>query len=372
MPLFNPYPKTRKEEFYDREKELEEFNKYINNSPLTLVLGLRRYGKTSLILTGLNENNKRYIFIDCRLLPQGMLSMADLTRLFEKAFNNFLRKYHNLRHRLLKLLENIKGIRVHDITIMINPSKTSFDSIVDLFSAINELDEDVILVIDEAQELRRVARYRIDSILAYTYDHLHNIRIVLSGSQIGLLYRFLRITDPQAPLYGRVYVELKLSPLSREQSQDFLEKGFTEQGLRVSKELVDYIVDRVDGVIGWLTYIGYELSLARCSSIKLVDKVLDKAALLVRQELENFLKLRLQARIRYLAILEAISVLGEASWKNIYTYLEAKVGRVPKPVFNELLRNLVDAGFVVKKEPGVYVIADPVLQYAIKNKLIAL
>ncbi len=90
----------------------------------------------------------------------------------------------------------------------------------------------------------------------------------------------------------------------------------------------------------------------------------------MRQELENFLKLRLQARTRYLTILEAISVLGEASWKNIYTYLEAKVGRVPKPVFNELLRNLVDAGFIIKKELGGYIIADPVLQYAIRNNLI--
>ncbi len=176
--------------------------------------------------------------------------MADLTRLFERAFNNFLRKYHNLRHKLLKMLENIKDIHIHDITITIKPSKAGFNSIVDMFSAINELDEEMILVIDEAQELRRVARYRIDSILAYAYDHLHNIKIVLSGSQIGLLYRFLRINDPQAPLHGRAYVELKLSPLSREQSQDFLEKGFTEQGLSVSKELIDYIVDRVNGVIG--------------------------------------------------------------------------------------------------------------------------
>ncbi len=372
MPLFDPHPKTRKTEFYDRERELEEFEKYINNSPLTLVLGLRRYGKTSLILTGLNESRKRYIFVDCRLLPQGMLSMADLTRLFEKAFNDFLMRYHGLRHKLLRLLRNIRGIRIHDITIMINPGKASFESIVDLFSAVNELEEETILVIDEAQELRRVARYRIDSVLAYTYDHLRNIKTVLSGSQIGLLYRFLRINDPRAPLYGRVYTELKLTTLSREQSEDFLEKGFAEQGLNVSKDLLDYIINRVDGVIGWLTYIGYELTLARNVSISLIDKTLSKAALLIRQELENFLELRLQAKKRYLTILEAISVLGEASWKDIYTYLEAKVGRVPRPVFNELLRNLVDAGFVVKKEPGKYLIADPILEYALKNKLISL
>ena len=372
MPLFDPQPKTSRKDFYNREKELELFRKYIEKSPLTLVLGLRRYGKTSLILTGLNESTKPYVFIDCRLLPQGMLSIADLLELFEKAFNDFIRRHHRIRYRLLKILEGIKGIRIHGITIMINPRKTSFNSIADILTAINDLGEEIILVIDEAQELRRLARYRMDSILAYAYDNLRNVKIILSGSQIGLLYRFLRINDPQAPLYGRAYAEIKLEPLSIEQSRDFLIKGFKEQGVEVSNDIVDYITDRVDGVIGWLTYMGYELSLKRRVSKELVDKILVKATLLAKEELENYLKPRIQARKRYITILEAVGTLGEASWKTIYTYLEAKLGRVPKPVFNELLRNLVDAGFLVKKNTGTYIVADPILEYAIRNRLISL
>ncbi len=372
MPLFDPQPKISRREFYDRERELEEFNNYVRKSPLTLVLGLRRYGKTSLILTGLNESNRKYIFLDCRLLPQGMLGIMDLIRLFEKAFNDFLKKHRGLRYKLLSVLKSIEGIRIHGISVVINPRKTSFDSIIDIFSAINELGEEIVLVVDEAQELRRTARYRMDYVLAYVYDHLRNVKMVLSGSQVGLLYRFLRINDPKAPLYGRAYMELKLGPLSREQSMDFLIRGFREQGLEIDDYLLNYIIDRVDGVIGWLTYIGYELSLTRDLSIRRVNEILGKASLLVREELENFLNLRMQARTRYLAILEAVSVLGEASWKDIYVYLEAKTGRVPKTVFNELLRNLVDAGFLLKKEPGRYVVADPILKYALKNKVIAL
>jgi len=318
MKLFDPRPKSHLNEFFDREEELNEFIRSVNTSPLTLVLGLRRYGKTSLILTGLNSIKAKYLYIDCRMLPSGMIGVSDFTQLLAMALNRFTRRYRSLRSALFRLLEGVSGVHVGAFGIAVNLRRFQPSNLMELFESLNELDERVILVIDEAQELRRMARYRADQLLAYIYDNFRNLRLVLSGSQIGLLHRLLRLDDSTAPLYGRAYAEIRLRRLSNELSREFLKKGFEEQGLSPPEDFMDYVVDSVDGVIGWLTYIGFKVSILKSFSREAVDEVLEEAFKIVLEELENFLSLRPMARRRYVEALRAIALLDEASWSNIY------------------------------------------------------
>lgn len=85
MSYFKIELKRRKEEFFNMENELNQFIRSLKDNKLIVVSGLRRYGKTSLILTGLNEAKADYIFIDCRLLPSGMISLRDFFSLLEGA-----------------------------------------------------------------------------------------------------------------------------------------------------------------------------------------------------------------------------------------------------------------------------------------------
>lgn len=364
MPMFDPRPKSSLKDFFNMENELKAFLKAIKISPLTIVLGLRRYGKTSLILTGLNTKGVKYVYVDCKSLPTGMISPSDFAELLVHAISDFSRKHRKLGYTLLRILRNIKGIRVGEFQVNINLRKFSSSSLIELLNGLEELGEEVVLVIDEAQELRRMVRYRADSILAYIYDNLRNVKTVVSGSEIGLLYKLLRIHDPEAPLYGRAYVEIRLKKLSREKSFEFLKLGFKEYGVKVPEETLRYIVDAVDGVIGWLAYIGFKMVSQGKYGREVVDEVLNEASKLALKELESFLHLRPLARERYLAILKAIAILEKASWTRIRNYAQAELGRIPKPSFNSLLRNLMDAGFVVK-ENSTYKISDPVLEKAI-------
>lgn len=60
--LFDPAPKIRREDFFDRE--IERVKSLL--SPITLVLGLRRTGKSSLIRISLEELGHPYIYVDLR------------------------------------------------------------------------------------------------------------------------------------------------------------------------------------------------------------------------------------------------------------------------------------------------------------------
>lgn len=274
------------------------------------------------------------------------------------------------REKIYRYLEKIEGITIAGIKLRIRPSKIRFQTLLSILEKINSIDEKIVMVIDEAQELRRIMRYRIDSLFAYIYDHLENIMLILTGSQIGLLYKLLRKGDPEAPLYGRAYSEIRLKPFGPELSMEFLCEGFREYGLNPPKWFIEKAIENLDGIVGWLTYLGFKTCEEGKFSEKLIERILEEAMAMSVEELEHFLSYRYQARRRYLAILKAASIL-EASWSELYRAAEARAGRIPKPTYNNMLASLIDAGFLVKTG-RTYEIPDPVLRRALRSSIIKL
>jgi len=346
---FDPEPKRRREDFFDMELEMEELRRGLRVSKLVAVLGLRRYGKTSLILTTLNELGLDYVFIDCRLLPSGMLSMSDILALFEKELSR--------KSWFRAVAESIEGIEVGPLGVRFRRRDINT-----LVSALERL-EGKILVLDEVQELRR-CRYRFDSLIAYLYDHV-DLRIIVSGSQIGMVHRFLRLEDPSAPLYGRPIHVVRLRPLDRERAREFLLKGFAQEGMEPPHDLIERALDMLDGVIGWLTYFGYSYTRL---GVRDLDRIIDMASRLALEELHHALQIYGIARPRYAAALKAVAILGEASWSEIMRFIESKLGKIPRNTLSNILKNLVDMS-ILTKTPSGYRIADPILAHAVRKYL---
>lgn len=62
--IFDPVPKESRKDFFDREEEIEKIKSL--SSPITLVLGLRRTGKSSVIRIALSELDLPYVYVDLR------------------------------------------------------------------------------------------------------------------------------------------------------------------------------------------------------------------------------------------------------------------------------------------------------------------
>ncbi|MDK2877237.1 MAG: uncharacterized protein PWQ22_1647 [Archaeoglobaceae archaeon] len=346
--FFDPEPKKRKEDFFNMEEELKRFEDALKSSKLILVTGLRRYGKTSLILTALNESNLDYIFLDCRLLPQKMISAKDVADLLEAELSK--------KPWSWKLLEGIESVSIGCFGVRFKKADRS--SIIKVLERL----EGKILVIDEAQELRR-SNLGMDSILAYIFDHL-KVRIVVSGSQVGMLYRFLRLNEPEAPLFGRPYVEIRLRKLEKEKAEEFLRRGFEMEGLKVEEDVIKKAAEKFDGVIGWLAYFGF--SYARGGES--IEEIFEKASKLAASEVEHALSLYGAARKRYEEVLKIIATLDSARWSDVKRGLEAKLGKIPNNTLSAILKNLVDLGFVEKLD-NEYRIADPILKNGVLRYL---
>ncbi len=362
--FFDINPKERKEDLYDRETELGEILKALElGERLLVIYGIRRIGKSSLVRVSLRESSMPYVLVDLRELyyNENMVTAAHLVRYLVKGFRERMKWYEKLGFDLEEALKRIKRIRVKEYEIEIEPAARI--SLTTLLSEINSWcsrhDMRFILVLDEAQYLR-FSNVRYDGLLAWAVDNLSHVTFILTGSEVGVLREFLRLEDPKAPLFGRYRREIYVGRFTRDESIDFLARGFRELGLEPDMSELEEVVGIFDGLVGWLTHYGYYRAVREFSHERAVAEVFEEGSKLI---LEEFEKVIAPSRRRYSTILKAIAHDID-SWSDIKAYTVAKTGYITDKRFTELLKNLVKYGYLTK-ENGKYRIADPVVRYAV-------
>ncbi len=342
--------------------------------PLIVVTGIRRLGKTSLILVALNELRYPYILIDVRGLPPNP-SYRDLYDRIANAFNRFFEEFKGVFESVKKYLERIKGIEFLGLSISLSWSKEKRVDLVQLFDSVDKWAKDrgvrIVLVIDEAQRISGKFAKMVSEVIAHLYDYGEATTVLVSGSEVGVLYRFLGVENPEHPLYGRHFSEVKLRRFNRSQSIDFLIKGFKQFNIDPPRDVIEYAVDRIDGVVGWLVEFGLRCLELGEVSMSVVNRVLKEASMLAIAEVQHLLATRpRESRARYFAVLEAIAH-GFNTWSDIERYVSQKLGStIPKSALHNILVNLIEMSVIEKIVEGRnvwYKIADPILEYGLKE-----
>jgi hypothetical protein len=303
----------------------EELKKAIEDrtTPLIAVYGLRRTGKTSLIRVVLNSMSKKFIWIDSRDIS----SRDD----FYRTLSNEIDKLKRFK---------IDKFTLKGVNLSLNFMKKGLDYL-------NK--HNFVLVLDEAQMLKRL---HLDNSVAFIYDNFPNIKIVISGSESGMLKTFLGKNNAKAPLYGRAVLELQTGRLNKESGFTYLKEGAKQAKINFTDEEILTALKELDGIIGWLTKYGwYRLKYPPKESLR---RTVKEGSTLAKEE---FIKFALKAEARYKKIMKSIK--GGARWEEIKKQTQIS----DKQLYSMLIR-LIDNGFIEKIE-GVYVIADPLLEAAI-------
>jgi AAA+ ATPase superfamily predicted ATPase len=332
--LFDPRPKASRRDLYDFEEELKTLSRYLGE-PLIVVSGLRRTGKTSLVLTALNESDKPYVFIDLR---EGFASWRELYSLISRSFSEFVERasrWGKVREVFLKLVSRLRGVSVLGFEVSVNWLPEKRPLLGELFDVLDEVGErtgeKVIVVFDEFQRSQGPVGASLHGAIAHSYDFHRNLSFVVTGSEMGVLYGILE--NPENPLYGRAYLEVRTRKLSREESLDFLNRGFEETGVKAGNE-VERAVEELDGIIGWLTYYGY----LKVSGRGDFDSVMNEAVELAKRELESFLARRVSRRYR--VVLKLLAE-GVTEWGRLKRAIENYEGvELSDRVLYEVLQGL--------------------------------
>ncbi len=328
--MFDPRPKSSRSELYDRAEELALLDEHIDK-PLIVVLGVRRIGKTSLVKSFLEPYNGLYV--DMR----GAATRADLYRRLSESLSEGIGK-------LRRLLESIRGVRIGEFGVEIKWKGADSVSFLGLLEELNRKGR-LVVAIDEIQEAKPPVSAELRTALAYAYDHLDNITIVLSGSALRLLRGFMGVEDPESPLYGRYFVEVDVRRFTREESLDFLRLGFRQEGVEPPSGVLEEAVDFFDGIPGWLVLFGR----AYVDGVRDVGAIKEQAVSMALDELG-----RLSAREK--AVLKAIAE-GARSWGQVRRYVEERLGEaIPKSTLTRIIEKLESLSIIKDYEflDGVY------------------
>ncbi len=339
--LFDERPKEKREELFDRERELEEIKKAVKR-PLVVLTGIRRIGKTSVLKVALKEIDRPSVIIDARGLGPNY-GRREFYSLLANALKPSL-------PRLEGLLKSVRGIKILGLEIEIGWKGRESLSLVELFDRLNE--GKMIIAVDEAQKLRGPFSIEIKNAMAHAYDYDRDLTFILTGSEVGLLHEFLGVEDESSPLYGRFIQEVVLERFTEEQSMDFLRRGFEEAGIRIEGGILEQAVKELDGIPGWLTFFGNSCLVGKPD----LKSIKEKAIGLALRELRNLLAGRPK---RYEYALKAIAK-GRRSWSEVKGYLEEKEGyTISSSVMHNILENLEKMSLVKD-----YTFLDPIYKAA--------
>ena len=351
--MFDPRPKERREELFDRGSELSALAGYVRGGPpLILCLGVRRIGKTSVVRTFLNESGLPHIYVDARALSAYGYTKQGLYTILSEALTRLRGKFADV----VEYLRRLRGVHVGPLGVELDWGERRL-SILSILERMDEYAEDrgtvLMVAIDEAQDLRFVKGLDFGKLLAYAYDNLRRLRFLLTGSEVGLLHDFLRFDEYDAPLYGRARAEVLVERFSRDESLEYLRAGFAEAGAAAAEEELEKAVEAFDGIPGWLALYGYK---AACMKERnALEAALEEA---VRTALGELRRLSSASEL-YVHVLRAVAA-GHDRWSTIKRAVEAWTGR---HIHDETLRRVLNkliAMSLLAREGEEYKFLDPV------------
>jgi uncharacterized protein len=300
------------------------------------LLGPRRIGKTSIAMCALSKTKvKKRIIIDAR-------EDSD----FARALTVSLSSQSRISRK---------------VTVGIGPASGSLDITRESSNAtsIGRLIDEagrMLILMDEAQWFRNPRK--VSNLLAHIYDyHYDNCTIVITGSEVGVMKSIIEPTS-KSPLYGRAMITMDIERWRQSESIGFLKAGCLQSKLKYKDEQLTSVVDRLDGIPGWLTLFGYNYSSAPKSADASLNKTLKEASRIVKDELENASKFS-GGWARQLSILKEIAK-GSQSFTEIGKNL-----RINNTALSHNLNMLVRLGYISRQSNGEYAIIDPMIfEYA--------
>lgn len=360
------------DEPFDREREIESLLTMIKRRQPVAVIGVRRIGKTSIILKALKEINNPKVYISAEEFVEGKgfdlkSFLSALSSLLLTSVINYLEPHRRislavkikgkeLLERLRELVGYVKikfniNLAELDVLFLNKGLKEGVPQILDLPQRVaEELGiENVVVAIDEFQYLRLASQNfpGLFNLLRSKWQFHSKVSYVISGSSVGLLEKmFSSKVEPFFQFFFPIYVK----NFDEDVSLAFLKKGFEDEGKLFEEEALRLATKELDGIPAWLNYFG--LKCLECEKVTLhcARKVLEGMYFndpIIRSiVMGEYNKLGKNARevLRFLAKKGDLRGIG-----------------LSKSSLSEGIKSLLDYGYIVRKERGVYSIVDPIV-----------
>ncbi|WP_461864824.1 AAA family ATPase [Thermococcus sp.] len=321
----------------------------VEDGDFAAVLGPRRVGKTSVINVFLNRYGSKYKYLYYDLafgMGREAISYTELTPVLTNISEEDLEYSATLNLGLVKMDIRPRGIAEFQ------------NAFLNLMRHINSEGKKAVVIFDEAQVLPRFAPLNMLGMLQTISDGFENVTVILSGSMPGLLERIINPTGDR-PFFARYVERINISRWDVGESVEYLKKGLPDS----PEEELREAAKELSNVPGFLAYYGKLRTKGRTHE-EALSMTVNYAVKLWKEDLRNFIRIyRSPAYIiglRTIAKGPSYGVTTEEVVTEITSTLKISERRA-----KEVLKNLVDGGFLVKPRRGVYQIPERPLRKAV-------
>jgi len=255
-------------EYYLARPNLEAFvSQCLINRIHVVLIGPRRFGKTSFLLNLLKQLNKSshsYVFIDIFNITSHKDFLHQILRALKSreswldSFKSKLKSIKNIRPRISTQLDPYLGTPSFDLTVdsFSSSEKDTKEMIQDVFSSLSKLEDGFIFAIDEFQKITEIDDGGwLEATLRTHMQQLRNTSFIFTGSRKSVIYDMLN--NPSRPLY--MFCQPIEFPSFGDEFTDWVLKRFMSVGIKCGREAIQYLRERVQETPNYVQMICFHL-----------------------------------------------------------------------------------------------------------------
>lgn len=361
--------------FADREEELDELTREMNNMGKIFLISPRRYGKTCLLfnlMESLNRLGFATAYIDLNAYPD-LRSLSAATTLTTS------RALESNTDKLLKLFSSLQKIRPKASVSLDGTVEVGVETVVgekDALSAMLEgmnhaetlakrKKKKLITIIDEFSDITKYDGQTLERVLRSEIQKQDNIGYIFSGSEHSVMLSMVKDKTRAFYKMGRI---MELGPINRDAYLKFIFKWFKKGTYVVDEKAIGEIFELGKDVPFNIQRICHNVwELARENRKVTSDLIQKSLHIIARQDSPHYELLWHSISQVQKSILIAIS--KEAAPRPFSKDFQLKYGIGPSSTIKASLDSLTKRGILMKTIKGEYKFSDTFMPYWINNIL---
>ena len=276
-------------DFYLPRPDLENFvSQFLINRIPVVLIGPRRFGKTSFLLNLLHRLSKShsYIYVDIFNITSHKDFLHQLLRGikaregWKDSFKSILLSIARIRLKVSAQVDSMTGYPSFDLSIDTAVSEKDVKEIIqDVLAGLSKLEKGLILAIDEFQKITEIDDQGwLEATLRTHMQQLKNTSFIFTGSRRSIIYDMLN--NPSRPLYK--FCQSFEFPAFGDEFTDWIIKRFNEAGIRCERDAIQHLRKIVQDTPNYVQMVCFLLVALGKSNIKI--KEIDEALKIVVQQ----------------------------------------------------------------------------------------
>lgn len=254
-------------DYYLPRPDLENFvSQFLNNRIHVVLIGPRRFGKTSFLLNLLkkfNTNANSYLFIDIFNITSHKDFLHQLLRALKNreswmdSLKSTFKSFTHFRPKMSTQVDVKTGNPSLDLTLdSVISEKDTKQIIQDVLSSLSKFDKGLILAIDEFQKITEIDDGGwLEATLRTHMQQLRNVSFIFTGSRRSVIYDMLN--NPSRPLYK--FCQSIEFPSFGDEFTDWVLKRFLNVGITCDRDAIQHLRKLVQDTPNYVQMVCFHL-----------------------------------------------------------------------------------------------------------------